>query len=728
MSVDSSVNPVVADPVDLQFRVRTRPVQGGLVLDYELTSPSGHLDVLSVKAQSERLNVEALEKEHRRLFSGLEDLLRGLGEDGEILVDGEIEDELQDRGHELYSRLFPEELKTFYRQYRDRVRSLLILSDEPWIPWELVRPDEFDDDDFLCMRFPMARWFDGPHPPAPAIQVRRLLVAEAAEVETYPTLASARLEREMLARLIAEIPSLSGEILESATFAGLRDRLKQGGFDVIHFAGHADYDDGEPERSRLVLTDRPLQASKLTGEILRKVQKDRPLVFLDACRAARKGLALTGIGGWPDRWVRRGRCGALLCPQWAVQDGSAGVFAETFYDRLREGGSLGDTVLAARHRLRERDPADPTYLAYSLYGHPSAGVVFDEKTLPIEAPDKSPRPRSNVPPRTMRRVEKAICLMKARRTDATPVLLTYKSDDWRMSLFPNTNLPREAIDDVSTITSLLSERIGVAPSELTIRFDRRDASRVSRMVKLTADPQKAAKYGPEAEYIFHYAEVSVATPPKHLLARVFRCREITFMWRSLPSLKSDPHVRKHNYDVLEYLSSTYDQTLAAMPDSFPVLIDAGPLDAEDRYDAFICHAHEDKDFVRLLAHALRQTGLAGDLHFELEREPHRLRSSRRGFLERQLSHRLNRRSRRSEEDDQQRHLLPVLGSLDSTSRRARGSGWVATPSVATHDSRWFTARGFGLSFVELSPFPVCRESSDRALPRSPLRSSPGSRR
>lgn len=370
-----------AAPVDLLLRVKTRPVQGGLVFDYELTSPSGRLDFQAIEATSERLHARALKQEHMRLFSGLERLLGGLGEDGEMLLREDIEDELESLGQDLYLRLFPETLKAVYRQHRYRIRSLMVLSDEPWIPWELVRPHEFEDDDFLCMLFPMARWFAGPVPPAGAIQVERLLCVEAAEVEGYPTLHSARAERERLAASVEEVQGLTGDFLDSATHSGLINHLKKGGFDLIHFAGHADYDAGEPDRSRLVLTDRPFRATKLTGPLIRRIQEDRSLVFLSACRAAHEGLALTGVGGWPDRWVRLGHCGALLSPQWAVRDCSAGNFAGTFYRRLREGTSLGEAALDARRRLREANPSDPTYLAYSLYGHPNAIVGFGAEAV-----------------------------------------------------------------------------------------------------------------------------------------------------------------------------------------------------------------------------------------------------------------------------------------------------------------------------------------------------------
>ncbi len=209
----------------------------------------------------------------------------------------------------------------------------------------------------------------------------------------------------------------------------------------------------------------------------------------------------------------------------------------------------------------------------------------------------------------MRRVEKAICILRATRVDATPLLLTYKSDDWGMSLFPNVNLAPESKDDNRIISALLAERLGINPSQVTLTFDRFNAAASTRTVKQTADPQKAAKYGSDAEYLFHYAEVKVADPPSHFVQRMFRHRDTTWVWRSLPSLKSDVDVRKHNSDALEYLSRTYDQTLVRLPEAFAERIQHGALADEDRFDLFVSYAFEDQDFAEPLAQSLSRSGL-----------------------------------------------------------------------------------------------------------------------
>jgi hypothetical protein len=91
-------------------------------------------------------------------------------------------------GEELYRDLFPPQLRRAYRDLsRSPVRSVQITSDEPWIPWELLRPYDDDDphhiidDDFLCARFELTRWLAGRSGPAGAITIRRLACLAAAQ-------------------------------------------------------------------------------------------------------------------------------------------------------------------------------------------------------------------------------------------------------------------------------------------------------------------------------------------------------------------------------------------------------------------------------------------------------------------------------------------------------------------------------------------------------------------
>jgi CHAT domain-containing protein len=95
----------------------------------------------------------------------------------------------------------------------------------------------------------------------------------------------------------------------------------------------------------------------------------RPIVFLNACQAGQAGRTLTGTGGMADAFIRRG-AGLFVGTLWSIGDGTALTFADTFYDRLKAGATVSQATRAAREAAKKAD--EPTWLAYTVYGHPYA--------------------------------------------------------------------------------------------------------------------------------------------------------------------------------------------------------------------------------------------------------------------------------------------------------------------------------------------------------------------
>ena len=115
---------------------------------------------------------------------------------------------LEQIGQRLYRDLFPAELRREYRRFSGCVHTLLVVSDEPWIPWELIKPyddeagQELIDHDFLCMQFDFARWVCPAASPAAAeIAVEAL----ACIVPSDSGLVEAQQERDELTALAAAV-------------------------------------------------------------------------------------------------------------------------------------------------------------------------------------------------------------------------------------------------------------------------------------------------------------------------------------------------------------------------------------------------------------------------------------------------------------------------------------------------------------------------------------------
>jgi hypothetical protein len=321
-----------------------------------------------------------------KFAADLRERIQGLGQRiglaGDLLLPMEVRREIENLGRDLYQKLFPAEMREAYRIFRRSVRSLQIVSDEPWIPWEWIRPyDDSDrsdliDDDFLCLRFSLARWLTAAHPPAETVHVRRLVAIEAGEAPNAPPLPHAPEERRFVAEW-ASRHQISAREISAATHPQTMAQLAEGQIDVFHFAGHGLFDPERTEACGFLLADgRVLQPLDLLGPVQTRLKEARPLVFFNACQTARMGISPTGLEGWVPQWIRGCACAALLGPQWTVNDRLALAFTKAFYTRLERGRTLGEAVRAARRALRRIDPNHPSWLAFVLYAQPNARTVL----------------------------------------------------------------------------------------------------------------------------------------------------------------------------------------------------------------------------------------------------------------------------------------------------------------------------------------------------------------
>jgi hypothetical protein len=279
---------------------------------------------------------------------------------------------LQEIGWELYEQLFTPQLRQAYRSLRqlraqEPSLSLLVVSDEPWIPWEMVLPHEADlpAEDFLCAQFRMTRWLDGSGLP------EGLNVSNAQVVVPKSNLASVKMEQDFFTQQLPPTVGFSGQWLDTAT--QVKDALRQGNSHWFHFACHGDFDYARPDESALQLKEDSLTPSQIVGPTRTGVAASRPLVFLNACHTAEIAPSLTRMGGWAERFVRAG-ASAFIGSLWEVNDLLAAQFAIQFYNELLAGQTLGDAFHTARIHIRERDEANPTWLAYTLYADPNGRV------------------------------------------------------------------------------------------------------------------------------------------------------------------------------------------------------------------------------------------------------------------------------------------------------------------------------------------------------------------
>ncbi len=266
-------------------------------------------------------------------------------------------------GARLAEQLLPEPLRRCLAAWSTEPRSLVIVSDEPRIPWEIAWLEgggpEPDSGCFLAEAFALARWLPGRREILELpFQDIGLLVASGSQL---PNALSERAVVLGLANRDRRVHEISPEPLEVV------DEIARGGHDAWHFIGHSSARAKNADRWPLELGG----GARLRPDDLRSLDTGggAPFVFLNSCTSGRRGFTLTGFGGWSERFLALG-AGAFLGPQWSVRDRSSSRFAELFYERFRRGIPIAEAVRQARVALAPTDRG--TRLSYALYAHPEA--------------------------------------------------------------------------------------------------------------------------------------------------------------------------------------------------------------------------------------------------------------------------------------------------------------------------------------------------------------------
>jgi hypothetical protein len=302
--------------------------------------------------------------------------------------------DLERFGRQLFDRVLPERVRRLYWRMRElKLNTVLIVSDEPHIPWELIRAHDAEtglEGDFWGAEFVLTRWLRVAGGPFPRLTVRRVRALAAGggcttsgSRDVLPT-AGPHDQAGSLA-LPGAVEEL--QVLQSLGQSGVEVRvvaprraelartLEEGGFELLHLACHGHFGGtSRGDSSCVLLEDGEFRVTHLDPRIATALRRDLPLVFFNACHTGRLGLSLTGLGSWAAELLRLG-CGAFLGTLWPVVDEAALAFAATFYEALREGRcGIGEAVQRARRTVRDRFPGDPTWLAYTCFASPLAPV------------------------------------------------------------------------------------------------------------------------------------------------------------------------------------------------------------------------------------------------------------------------------------------------------------------------------------------------------------------
>lgn len=191
-----------------------------------------------------------------------------------------------------------------------------------------------------------------------------------------------KLERDFeVTRLMGPARSSGRRPLHGAFASRIKvlNELSKYDYDILHFAGHGDFDAEDPTRAGWVFSDGLLTAGELAA--LRSVPR---LVFANACLSGRVSAVASGgtsvidrrrdsdlLPSLADEFFRRG-VHNYVGTAWEVDDLGAVSFAMQFYEHLLGGRCIGDAMLTGRRALAEDVQLGQSalWLAYQHYGTP----------------------------------------------------------------------------------------------------------------------------------------------------------------------------------------------------------------------------------------------------------------------------------------------------------------------------------------------------------------------
>ena len=280
--------------------------------------------------------------------------------------------ELQKAGQLLWEHLLTRSVKDVLKS--TKLTQLILSLDEELIniPWELVH----DGTAFLCLKFNLGRVVRTREQVSPP-QYRSSSGTNRMLILANPTadLKSAYLEGVFIKNQLDHRRKEVAINFKSTRIDTLYVKKNLRDYDIVHFAGHCEYDSDNPGNSGWVFSDGRFTAQDILtmGETFSLPT----LVFSNACYSAKASSSDCLDSDYQQRSYSlaaaflhsgvRHYVGAMR----KIEDPVSLVFAKEFYTQLISGRSVGDCVKLGRLKLiKEYGLPAVHWASYMLYGDP----------------------------------------------------------------------------------------------------------------------------------------------------------------------------------------------------------------------------------------------------------------------------------------------------------------------------------------------------------------------
>jgi len=299
---------------------------------------------------------------------------------------------LQGIGRRIRDKMPPtvhDALKAANAAVTPRPLDILLLTEEPYVPWELAWVDEpFDAKapQYLGAQANIGRWvLDGgatPTDPPRHVDASTMAVVWGVyESAGLPRLLAAEEEAK---KIQATYQAVSVDARPNPVYDLLGGTPPS---DILHFAVHGRYNPQGADEGIYLVEGPPIDDLKVLGSNL----KDRaPFVFLNACQVGAAQNLLGSYAGIAQAFLEIGASG-VVAPLWSIDDEVAQGIALAFYAQAlapgvaanggaaQEPPAVADLLRKARAGLvTDAATHSATYLAYQFYGHPSLRLSWKQ--------------------------------------------------------------------------------------------------------------------------------------------------------------------------------------------------------------------------------------------------------------------------------------------------------------------------------------------------------------
>lgn len=322
----------------------------------------------------------------------------------EALLDGASEGDTalaQRFGSALFDALIQGDIRTAYDRSRQltggadqglRLKLRILAPELLTVPWEFLFDARSQEFIALSRRTPIMRYLELllPDPDFAVTPPLRILGIIAAPTD-LPPLDVAREKAGLEAAL--RQPLASGQVelvwLEQATWQALQAALLTGPWHILHYIGHATFDDRLGEGA-LVMTDDAgaawLVSATQIGRLLAD-QRTLRLAVLNACEGAR-GDEQSPFSSLAAALVQRG-LPAAVAMQYAIGDAAATAFAGQFYGALADRLPIDAAVSEGRKAIDQRAPGTVEWGTPVLFSRAADGVIWQIATEDERHPERT---------------------------------------------------------------------------------------------------------------------------------------------------------------------------------------------------------------------------------------------------------------------------------------------------------------------------------------------------